>query len=151
MKDYEELQKGAFTIIDKVSEESDQISEKIMQYRVLTHMKKEIDAEMAKLKPVLMKEEVNEFFIEDKEKVYIKEGAMQSVISPIKVYDKMVELNRGREFFSVCKVSATDLNKIDGGKSLVTEFKENTTRKAGSLTVAKMTQKDFEEAVAKVD
>ncbi len=151
MHDYKGLENGGLTIVDKLAEEVDSLAEKITQYRTLTHLKKQIEDTMAVLKPVLIKENVNEVFIDDKEKIYIKEGAMQSTISPIKVYDEMVKLNRSREFFSVCTVTASALNKIDDGKSLVAKFKVDTTRKAGSLTVAKMTKNDLEEASTKVD
>lgn len=129
-----------------MSRPSTSISEKISKYRTLTHLKKEIEDSMALLKSDLIEAEVNEMFVEDKEKIFVQLGAMQSKIDSVKVYDEMVKRSRGREFFSICSVSATALSKVDDGKVLVEMFKEETTRKASSLKVSKMTKKDLTEA-----
>ena len=144
--DYKGIEKDGKELVERLSRPSTSISEKISKYRTLTHMKKEIEDSMALLKNDLIEADVNEMFVDDKEKIFVQLGAMQSTIDPIKVYDEMVIRNRGREFFSICSVSATALNKVDDGSTLVEMFKEETTRKASSLKVSKMTKKDLTES-----
>jgi len=144
--DYKRIEKDGKALVERMSRPSTSLSEKINKYRTLAHMKKEIEEAMALLKPDLIEANVNEMFPEDKEKIFVQPGAMQTKINPIKVYDEMVRRNRGREFFSICTVSATSLGKVDDGKTLVEMFKEETTRKAPSLKVSKMTKKDLEES-----
>jgi len=147
--DYKGIEKDGKELVERLSKPSTSLSEKISKYRTLTHMKKEIEDSMALLKSSLIEAEVNEMFPEDKEKICVKEGAMQSTIDSVKVYDEMVIRNRGREFFSICSVSAKALGAVDDGKVLVEMFKEETTRKASSLKVSAMTKKELEETVKK--
>ena len=147
--DYKGIEKDGKSLVERLSRPSTLLSEKISKYRTLTHMKKEIEDSMALLKSDLIEADVNEMFPEDKEKIIVQLGAMQSTIDPVKVYDEMVERNRGREFFSICTVSAANLAKVPHGKVLVAMFKEETTRKASSIKVSKMTKKELKETVKK--
>jgi len=147
--DYKGIEKDGKELVERLSRPSTSISEKISKYRTLTHMKKEIEESMALLKSDLIEAEVNEMFPEDKEKIVVQLGAMQSTIRPVDVYDEMVKRMRGREFFSICTVSATNLKKVDDGPVLVEMFKEDTTRKASSIKVSAMTLKELKEAAAK--
>lgn len=126
--------------LDKVREVAD-------AFRSFDKVKKAIKAQEEILKPVLVANRVNEFFLEDEEKVAFKEGAVTSTIDTKKLF-KEIGL---KKFMEVATVSESSLKQLESelGKEefakVLSKSKKITGTKAASVSVAKMTKKELKE------
>ena len=100
--------------------------------------KKQSDA----LKKVLVENEVEEFFIEDEQKVVFQEGRVKTFIDVNVLVNNMTM----SDFLSVATVTETALKNHDDGDELIALAKVTLDEKtAPSVKVAKMTKKELQE------
>ena len=114
-------------------------------YRQLNHVEKSAKDEQGKLKGILLESKVNEFFLEDKEKVQFQEGAINSELSTEILFKELsVE-----DFLSVATISETALKKLELPKEqievLIAKAKKITGKKSDSVKVASISAKELKE------
>jgi len=125
------------------------IREVANHYRQLNGFSKLITQEMSRLKGILLESEVNEYFLDDKEKVVFEEGKSKSFMDP-----QLVLKDVGQEIFmelvSVSKKAITDKFKddIQTAKILIAKSEVTLNEKTSpSVKVGKMTQKELKEGI----
>ena len=120
------------------------------RYRELYKEEKRIKEEMDELKKILIELEVEEYFLEDKEKVVYQEGSAKSHLDSKLVYESVGLEN----FLKIASVSEASIKKAEGitegekitiiGQSKVLLEEKN----SPTIKVGKMNKKELEEKLS---
>jgi hypothetical protein len=95
----------------------------------------------------LIRDQVNESFIEERAKVYYHPGNQKTEIDTKKLFDFFKKRDRVNDFVKSVKVSETQLKKIKDGEELIFKFKIPSGLGNESVKVGKISDKELKELV----